>query len=103
MGKGGQKKMYLVTQGKRGVNQLCYTPKNHTYTYMHKGVKVWEIVGGSKLFDYFQEQRNKGEFVDINICYSFPIYRTYSQSCEYFEKQEQKKMQNFPKIIEVIK
>lgn len=95
--------MYLVTQGKRKENQLGFTPKTQTYTYIHKGVIIWEMVGDSQLFDYFNEQRNKGEYVDINKCYSFPIYRAYSQSCEYYEKEEMKKMPDFPKITEIIK
>lgn len=95
--------MYLVLQSKRKENKLYFDPTEKEYIYIHKGAEQWRMKGDDKLYNYVKEQKRKGEYLDINICYSFPIYRVYSNSCQYFANEDLKKWQNIPHIIEVIK
>ena len=82
--------MVLVLQSKRKENKLFYDPQKGEYIYFHNNEMKWRMKEDKKFFDYVKKQKEKGEYLDINICYSFPIYRVYSKNCEFFANEELK-------------
>lgn len=84
----GGKIMYLVTEGKRKVNQLGYAPKTKEYVYLHKGKEIWREKGDTSLLDYFNEVRAGVRVFEDNEIETNPIWKRYGDSCFEFERKE---------------
>ena len=80
--------MLLVTQGKGRINQLGYNKRTHEYVYFHKGVEIWREKGNEELLDYFNEIRASFSSIDGEIVSKYLIWKKYEESCESYERIE---------------